>query len=83
VARSHRRLPYPRRGACITRALLGIALVGAVPENLATGDTAAPERPTFARLGVDAEVDPEVVPIEQRFIDDGMAKFDKLLRDHL
>jgi hypothetical protein len=36
----------------------------------------------FARLGVDAEVDPEALPIEQRFIDDGMAKLEKLLRDH-
>jgi hypothetical protein len=28
----------------------------------------------FARLGADAEVDPEALPIEQRFIDDGVAK---------
>jgi hypothetical protein len=36
----------------------------------------------FARLGVDAEVDPEALPIEQRFIDDGVAEFERLLRDH-
>ena len=36
----------------------------------------------FARLGADAEVDPEALPIEQRFIDDGVAKFEKLLRNY-
>jgi len=35
----------------------------------------------FARLVADAEVDPEALPMEQRFSDDGVAKFEKLLRD--
>jgi|Tabmets5t2r1_1033131.scaffolds.fasta_scaffold642423_1 hypothetical protein len=42
-----------------------------------------PGRGYFARLGVDAEVDPEALPIEQRFIDDGMAKLEKLLKGPL